>query len=67
MNNTVFWKTVRKHKDVKLLTIEVTMKYLVPKPNYETTKNYWDHLLAIETKIIQLLMNKPVYLGLPIV
>ena len=39
----------------------------MPKPNYETTKNYSGNLLAIETKRIQVLMNKPIYLGLSIV
>ena len=39
----------------------------MPKLNYQTTKNYSGHLLASETERIQVLMNKPVYLGLPIV
>ena len=70
MNNTLFRKTtgVWENIDIQnLLIIEVRIKYLVPKPNYQTTKNYSGNLLAIEMKIIQVLMNKPVYLGLSIV
>lgn len=70
MNNTLFRKTTGVWENIdiqKLLIIEVRIKYLVPKPNYETTKNYSGNLLAIETKRIQVLMNKPIYLGLSIV
>ena len=33
-------------------------------PNYRTTKFFTESLLAIETRKTQILMNKPVYLGL---
>ena len=33
-------------------------------PNYHTTKFFTEYLLAIEMKRTQILMNKPVYLGL---
>lgn len=39
----------------------------MPKPNYQTTKNYSGYLLSIEMKRMQVLMNKPIYLGLSIV
>ena len=41
MNNVVFAKTienVRKHRDFKLVTTERRRNYLVPEPNYHTTK-----------------------------
>ena len=36
----------------------------LPEPNYRTTKFFTESLLAIETRKTQILMNKPVYLGL---
>ena len=41
INLAVFEKTmenVRKHKDIKLVTIERRRNYLVSEPNYHTTK-----------------------------
>ena len=32
-------------------------------PNYHTTKFLTEHLLAIEMRKTQMVMNKPVYLG----
>ena len=53
MNNAVFSKTmenVRKHRDIKLVLIEIRKNYLVSKPNYHTTKFFTEHLLTIERK-----------------
>ena len=69
MNNAVFVKTMenmRKHKDIKLVPTEKRRNYLVSEQNYHTTKFFMDNLLAIEMKKTQILMNKPVYLGLSI-
>ena len=69
MNNSVFGKTmenVRKHRDIKLVTPNKRSHYLVPKPNYHTTKCFSEDLLAIEMNKIKVKMNKPVYLGLSI-
>ena len=69
MNNAVFGKTmenVRKHRDIKLVITERRRIYLVSEPNYHTTKLFTEHLLAIEMKKVEILMNKPVYLGLSI-
>ena len=69
MNNAVFGKTmanVRKHRDIKLVTTEKRRNYLVSESNYHTTKNFSENLLAIEMRKIQILMNKPVYLGLSV-
>ena len=53
MNNSVFGKTmenVRKHRDIKLVTTEGRRNYLVPEPNYHTTKFFTENLLVIEMK-----------------
>ena len=67
MNNAAFgkiMKNVRKHSDIKLLTTEASSNYLVPEPNYQTTIFFSENLLAAEMTKTQILMNKPVYLGL---
>ena len=69
MNNAVFGKTienVRKHRDIKLVTTERRRNYLVSEPNYHTRKFFTENLLAIEMKKTEILMNKPVCLGLSI-
>ena len=69
MNNSVFGKTmenVRKHKDIKLVTTEEKRIKLVSEPNYHTTKQFSENLLAIEMKKTKVKMNKPVYLGMSI-
>ena len=40
--------------------------YLASKLNYHTAKRFARHLLAIEMKKAEILVNKPVYLGLSI-
>ena len=57
---------VRNHRDIKLVTTEARKDYLVLEPNYHTTKAFSDNLLAIEMKRTQILMNKPVYIGLSV-
>ena len=42
----------------------INMNLDLPEPNYRTTKFFTESLLAIETRKTQILMNKPVYLGL---
>ena len=59
-------ENVRKHRDIKLVTTERRRNYLVPEPNYCTTKFFTEYLLAIEMKRTKILMNKPVHLGLMI-
>ena len=69
MNNAVFGKTmenVRKNRDIKLVTTERRRNYLVSEPNYRTTKFFTEHLIAIEMKKTETLINKYVYLRLPI-
>ena len=69
MNNAVFGKStgnVRKHRDMKLVTIETRRNYLVSEPKYHTAKFFTENLLPVEMKKTEILMNKPVYLGLSI-
>ena len=69
MNNSIFRKTmknVRKHRDIKLVTRERRRNYLVSESNYHTTKVFTENLLTTKMKKMQILMNKPVYLGISI-
>ena len=70
MNNGVFGKimeNVRKQRDVKLVTTERKRNYLVSEPNYQTYQKFsTESLLVTEMGKTQILMNKPVYLGLSI-
>ena len=59
-------KNVRKHRDIKLVTINKRRNQLVLESNYHTTKWFSADLLATEIKKIKAKMNKPVYLGLSI-
>ena len=69
MGNSVFGKTmenVRNHEDIKLVTTDERRNKLVSEPNYHTTKQFSENLLAIEMKKTKVKMNKPVYLGMSI-
>ena len=69
MNNSVFEKTmksVRKHRDIKLVTTDKRRNQLVSEPNYHTTKWFSEKLVAIEIKNTKVKINKLVYLGLSI-
>ena len=69
MNNSVFGKkmeNVRKHRNIKLVTTEEKRNKLVSEPNYHTTKQFSENLLAIEMKKTKVKMNKPVYLCMSI-
>ena len=66
MNDEVFGKTkenVRNFKDIEIVTTEKRRNYLVSEPNYHTAKFFTEHILAIEMKWTEILINKPVYLG----
>ena len=59
-------QNVRKHRDIKLVTTNRRKNYLVPQPNPHTTKVFTENLLAREMRKTEILINKPVYLGLSI-
>ena len=66
MNNSVFGKTmenVRNHRDIKLVTTNERKNKLVSEPNYHTTMQFSENLMAIEMKKTVIVMNKPIYLG----
>ena len=66
MNNSVFGKTmenVRLHKDIKLVTDKKRCKKYTSKPNYHSTTAFSEHLIGIEMRKVEVIMNKPVYLG----
>ena len=67
INKAGFEKTmenVRKHRDIKLVITVRRRNYLVSEPICYTTKFSCEHFFAIEMIKIQILMNKPIYLGL---
>ena len=70
INNSVFGKTrenARKHRDIKLVTTDEKRHKLVSEPNYDKTKCFSEHLLAISMKKkTKVKINKPVYLGMSI-
>ena len=68
MNNPVFEKTMKnfRHRNMKLVTAKRKRNYLVSDPNYHATKFFTENSLTIEMRKIQILMNKPAYLGLSI-
>ena len=46
-------ENVRKHRDIKLVTTEKRRIKLVSEPNYHTTKQFSENLLAIEMKKVK--------------
>ena len=69
MNNAVFGKTmenVRKHRDIKLVTIDKRRNQLASEPNYHPTKYFSENLIPTEMKKAKVKMNKPIYLAISI-
>ena len=69
MNNSVFGKTVeniRKHRDIKLVTMNKKRSKLVSEPNYHTINSISEDLSITEMKKTKVKMDKPIYLGLSI-
>ena len=69
MNNSVFGKTmenIRKHRDIKLVTMGKKRSKLVSEPNYHTINLISEDFSIIEMKKTKVKMNKPIYLGLSI-
>ena len=58
-------KNVRKHRDIKLVTTK-RRRNLVSEPSYHISEFFAEHLLAIEMKKTEILINKPVHLRLSI-
>ena len=65
MNNAVFEKfteNVRKHRSIKLVTIERRRNCLVSQQNHHSLKFFTKNLLEIEMKKTKILINNPLYL-----
>ena len=69
MNNSVFGQTIeniRQHREIKLVATEKRRNYLVSEPNYYAETFFIEDLFAIEMRKTQILLNKPVCIGLSI-
>ena len=58
MSNAVFWKIVR-HIEIKLVTIEKRINYLVLELNYYATMLFLENLWAMKMTKTEVLMNNP--------
>ena len=69
MNNAVFGKTMenlRKHANVKLVSMKKKMLKLAAKPNFKTFKIFNENLVAVEMQKVNILLNRPIYVGFTI-
>ena len=67
MNNAVFGKAMENVRKYRYKTCENRRRnHLVSEPNFGTTTFFPENLLAIEMRKAEILMNKPVHLGLSI-
>ena len=57
-------ENVTKYRNIQFVTTERRTNYLVSKPIYHIIKSFTENLFAIEMRKPQILMNKPVYIGL---
>ena len=66
MNNSVFGKTkesVRKHRNIKLVTSKEGYLKAVMKPNFKSEVLFGENLMGCEMGKVKVVMNKPIYLG----
>lgn len=69
MNNSVFRKTIenlRKRRKIVLCNDEKRAKKLVPSPTFKSLKTYDEYLTTVERMKINILMNRPIYVGFAI-
>ena len=59
-------ENIRKHREMKLVTIDKKRSKLVSEPNCHTINLISEDLSIIEMKKTKVKMNKPIYLGLSI-
>ena len=62
MNRAVFgkpMKNMRKYRNIKLVTTERKINYLVSEPNFQTTTFFTERLLAKQMRKPKILINKP--------
>ena len=60
-----FYK-LRKHRDIKLVTTETRRNYLESEPNDHTKFFFHRSSISIRNEETEILMNKPIYLGLSV-
>jgi hypothetical protein len=66
MNNSIYGKTcenLKKRTDIKLVLNEQKRKALIEKPHCLGFKIFGENLAAVEMRKIQLMINKPFYVG----
>jgi len=66
MNNAVFGKTMenlRNRRTVDLVMTEHKMKKLAAQPSFKSFKIFNEHLVAVERKKVELVLNRPIYVG----
>ena len=66
MNNSVSGKMIvngRKRWEIKLFVTEERRKKVVLEPNYASRTTFSDHLMAIEMRKTNILMDKPIMIG----
>ena len=62
MNNSVFGKTMetlRKRCNIKLVTDPQEMERIASRPTYISHKMFHENLVAVNSKPIKLIQNKP--------
>ena len=59
-------ENVRKHSDIKLVTIDKRRNQLASKPNYHTPRHFSENVMETKKKKARVKMNKPVYLSMSI-
>ena len=68
-NNSVFGKTmenVRNRVDIRLVNDTEKLLKLASKPNFQSHIRFSDDLVAVQMKRTELVLNKPIYLGMSI-
>ena len=69
MNNSLFGKTMenlRKRCNIKLVTDPREMERLAARPTYISHKIFHENLVAVNSKLIKLRLDKPSYVGMSI-
>ncbi|XP_011883678.1 PREDICTED: uncharacterized protein LOC105570839, partial [Vollenhovia emeryi] len=72
MNNAVYGKTmenVREHVDVRLVTCwdgRYGAEALIARPNFHSRSVFSEDLMAVELRKLEVMLNKPIYVGMAI-
>ena len=59
-------ENVRKHSDIKLVTVDKRRNQLASKPNYHTPRHFSENVMETKKEKTRVKMNKPVYLSMSI-